>query len=599
MKVVLFSGGTGSKAIQRGLKELYGDSLDLHIVVNAYDNGLSTGAVRKILNGRILGPSDLRKNQFYQSSLYGKFKGSEELLKGLETRFDAKGRNEALEICLEVAYLIEDLIDQEFIEDAIKKFFDNPVAGIIDYTDFSIANVFYAALAEKFEYSLEKAGEWFSDKILGIPKDRVLLISDESLFLMAETQLGNFIVDEGDLVQWSRSDDKITNIFLVGPDGERRVPAVNFKIHELVQDADIIIFSSGTQWSSLIPTYYHKGFNEMIQLSKAKKYLIMNNTEDKDMKGVTADEMLSIISNYLNLDQIKIVVNSSAIDPSLRTSNHPNAIIGDFLDFNQDDQRLFKKTHDPVKLVHFIFRDFYSDYLNPAKLIFDFDDTIHGRNNSFKEESKLNIEALIGESPFKEKIHIVSGNSLKHFSTMLTLHTKRPFHFFCEGGNTMCTYSNVKNGEKIINIEKFISTRFIWTRENFLLLVEIMKELNIPIFKLDNRNNVVFTIKPLQDSQRDDLVDKISNRLGEDFVVRKAGKTSIDIYKANYSKNIVFEEIGYPKGDEYYVVVGDEIEDGNDACFKEVKGVRPLKVNDPRDTKIYINTLLNEYKQRI
>ena len=65
--IVIFSGGTGSIAIQEGFSAIYGnDNYNLDVIINAYDNGKSTGVCRKIFNDRILGPSDLRKNHMTQ-----------------------------------------------------------------------------------------------------------------------------------------------------------------------------------------------------------------------------------------------------------------------------------------------------------------------------------------------------------------------------------------------------------------------------------------------------------------------------------------------------------------------------------------------------
>ena len=69
-KVLIFAGGTGSIALQTGLHQLYGNSLQVDVVISAYDNGKSTGECRKIFGGKILGPSDLRKNQLTQFKLY-------------------------------------------------------------------------------------------------------------------------------------------------------------------------------------------------------------------------------------------------------------------------------------------------------------------------------------------------------------------------------------------------------------------------------------------------------------------------------------------------------------------------------------------------
>jgi 2-phospho-L-lactate transferase/gluconeogenesis factor (CofD/UPF0052 family) len=59
VSVVLFSGGRGSGVLTR---QLVGHpDVTLTIAINGYDDGASTGEVRRFL-GDSLGPSDFRKN---------------------------------------------------------------------------------------------------------------------------------------------------------------------------------------------------------------------------------------------------------------------------------------------------------------------------------------------------------------------------------------------------------------------------------------------------------------------------------------------------------------------------------------------------------
>src|SRR5215208_5160940 len=59
LRVVLFSGGRGSSVLS---KELVRDRrIKLTVAINGYDDGASTGEVRRFL-GDALGPSDFRKN---------------------------------------------------------------------------------------------------------------------------------------------------------------------------------------------------------------------------------------------------------------------------------------------------------------------------------------------------------------------------------------------------------------------------------------------------------------------------------------------------------------------------------------------------------
>src|SRR5678815_3890329 len=67
MKVALFCGGRGSATIIRAL--LRRTDIELTLLVNGYDDGLSTGALRNFIPG-MLGPSDFRKNLSYLLDLY-------------------------------------------------------------------------------------------------------------------------------------------------------------------------------------------------------------------------------------------------------------------------------------------------------------------------------------------------------------------------------------------------------------------------------------------------------------------------------------------------------------------------------------------------
>ncbi|MBA3641051.1 MAG: hypothetical protein H0W53_17660, partial [Acidobacteria bacterium] len=59
LRVVLFSGGRGSGALTTQL--VSNPRIDLVLAINGYDDGASTGEVRRFL-GDALGPSDFRKN---------------------------------------------------------------------------------------------------------------------------------------------------------------------------------------------------------------------------------------------------------------------------------------------------------------------------------------------------------------------------------------------------------------------------------------------------------------------------------------------------------------------------------------------------------
>src|SRR6185437_2026862 len=59
LSVVVFSGGRGSSVLSKEL--ITHPRIDLTLAINGYDDGMSTGEVRRFL-GDALGPSDFRKN---------------------------------------------------------------------------------------------------------------------------------------------------------------------------------------------------------------------------------------------------------------------------------------------------------------------------------------------------------------------------------------------------------------------------------------------------------------------------------------------------------------------------------------------------------
>ena len=63
IRISIFTGGSGNVELARNLCELNNktDNISINFIINGYDDGKSTGFLRKLVPG-MLGPSDFRKN---------------------------------------------------------------------------------------------------------------------------------------------------------------------------------------------------------------------------------------------------------------------------------------------------------------------------------------------------------------------------------------------------------------------------------------------------------------------------------------------------------------------------------------------------------
>lgn len=587
LKIVLFCGGSGGKALQGGFDSLFDyGNYELHAVINAYDNGKSTGVCRRIFNNSILGPSDLRKNQLTQFKLKYKEELKDENSKQykLYNLFELRLSFNDYKMYYKNAYELINNIDyldkktkQSLIQYLNHFFYQGGSLrkGIkdVDFNDFSLSNIFYASCASLNNDSLEKAGMTMSE-VLGI-EDRVHLISNVNLFLHNRTESGHIINDEGDLVAWNNPDDKVVEAILYDKNGNSYIPGINENnvkdVKRLVDDADIIIFSSGTQWSSLIPSYMHKGFNEMILNSKAKKYLVMNNKQDLDCKGVNCDELLETINRYLTLDDIKIVINDNADESMNHCDNKYKQIHGLLSD--KDDPR-----HNPEAVVSLIMNDYYELKDKDYQLVSDLDGTLWDEHLQDKTICIKNMALFKGV--------ILSGNNYRHVYDIV-----KDYYVKYTGEDIYCNYGNTYFDLKD-NIEgKLLS-------EEFLINEELIKELDSYEEykgKITVRGGAILTIKPLTDREEKlQVIQNIIKKYNDEYKAEIAGHTSIDIMKKDFSKEKTFELIIKKENldREKVIYLGNELDEGNDKAILNCN-VKTINFDDVYDTYIFLKLYYN------
>ena len=596
MNILIFSGGTGSVAIQTGLRRLYNDKLDVRVITNTQDNGKSTGTVRKVLDGKINGPSDLRKNQVLRYELQGCC--SDGLLKLLNCRFDCASQD-AEKFCLNFIKSTSGLdeLARETIVKAVQTYFAYPKALQVDYIDFSLANIIYAGLAAP-NLSLIEAGKIMARNVLQIPEDSVIVSCDDPLYLQAVTKSGRIIADEGDIVDWNNPADKILDTFLVDPNGLKVTATLSGSALVAIDEADVIIFSSGTQWSSLIPTYQHYLFEEAMLNTRAKKYLVVNNIQDKDMAGVNAEEMLKVLYSYLDLKSITCIFNENAVPEMRVNESFMNSMDWDFISADISTEES-KKVHDGVKLAKIIMLDYYGDKLENNNFIFDYDDTLVGRNSMYHEASKENKFLLLSlSSQTKKFFSICTGNSIKAINFNDCPFEPINLTIFAEGGvNSYLLKSESDVRTLNLSPAKVIAPEYIFAQTQIDYIISSLESIGINMFKIQNRNNAIISIKPIDPEYRTPITILLK-KIFDVLTVKATGRTTIDI-SLGATKTVILSEI--PDGK--ITAVGDEShEGGNDYSLSINPRVDFISVKTPRDTNVFLKTLfyhLNSVRRRL
>jgi 2-phospho-L-lactate transferase/gluconeogenesis factor (CofD/UPF0052 family) len=600
MNVLIFSGGTGSVAIQTGLHQLYGNNVDVRVITNTQDNGKSTGTVRKVLDGKINGPSDLRKNQVLRYELKG---GNANLIHLLNRRFNCASQ-EAKALCLsfinnmsivsERAPKLDSLALNTMIK-GVETYFSFPKSLQVDYVDFSLANIIYAGLAAE-NFSLAEAGKIMARNVMQIPEDAIIVADDKPLYLQARTQSGRVIADEGDIVDWNNVEDKIIDTFFVDEHGHEATATLTSEAQSAINQADIIIFSSGTQWSSLIPTYQHLMFDEAIKSSSARKYLIVNNVQDKDMAGVNATEMLSILGDrYLNLKEIVCVFNTKA-NPDMQ----PDDNFMKFKGWNYISEDISEvggnvKVHDGRKLAKIIMFDYYWKHLKNDIFVFDYDDTLVGRNSTYNDASRDNKDLFLRCSTIPDKFFsICTGNSIKAINFKDHRNSASNVVIYAECGVNRYELKNeltnvFESLELTLSPPTVLAPEYIFSQKQIDEVMETLEEIGINISKIQNRNNAIISIKPIDVEYRKPLAMFIQ-MMFPNLAVRITGRTTIDI-SLGATKDVIMKELStFNTG--RITVVGDEShEGGNDYSLAMHDRTDFIDVKNPKDTNVFLTTL--------
>jgi 2-phospho-L-lactate transferase/gluconeogenesis factor (CofD/UPF0052 family) len=320
INVALFSGGSGTHSITSTL--MRHSQIRLRILINAYDDGHSTGRLREFIPG-MLGPSDVRKNinrlmpvkERGQKAL--KSISDERLPVGIP-RADAlelvgalsRGKHESLPAKYAEAY--QELSIgcaaklRTFLEIFLTYFHEQEKIGrTFDFTDCAVGNLLFAGCHLEQGRDFNKAMRAFAEFYEVKPDILLNVTLGENLFLVARKEDGTILRNEGDIVA-AQSEARINELFLIDEDTYRgkvenpevageelervvraaaAIPKLNDEARAAIAEADLIIYGPGTQHSSLFPSYMSEGVAEAIAANQsAEKIFIGNIHRDLDIQ---------------------------------------------------------------------------------------------------------------------------------------------------------------------------------------------------------------------------------------------------------------------------------------------------------------------------
>lgn len=245
-KVVILGGGTGMSTLLRGLKQF---PLDITAVVSVCDDGKSTGRLREEFNMPAVG--DIRR---------------------------------VLVALSEVEPLVEKLVNYRFQTTS-------------DLNGHTVGNLLLTAMTN-INGNMSDGIEALS-KVFNL-KGSVLPLTEDNVVLMGEMTDGKVIEGEHNITE---SESNIKRVFY------KEVPTINPKVLEEIRNADLIIFSMGSLYTSIIPNLLSEQMIEQLDKTKAKLMYVSNMmTQPGETDDYKVSDHVKALNEYLGKHKIDVVI---------------------------------------------------------------------------------------------------------------------------------------------------------------------------------------------------------------------------------------------------------------------------------------------------
>lgn len=254
-KVVVFGGGTGLSCLLSGLKMF---PMDVTTVISVSDNGSSTGVLKEELNIPAVG--DVGKVLISMANV------DEDLINLMGYRFKKEG-----------------------------SLHNHPVR-----------NILLAALIDT-KGSLTEAAEYMC-KLLNV-KGTVLPLTEEKVELVGESADREYFGEE-EVSQNIRYIQKVTY--------DHDIKICN-QIRQHILEADLVIFSPGSLYTSIIPHLIAPEMRAVLEETKAPLMYVSNLvTQPGETDGYNVSDHIEVLNHYLGERRIDIVLaNDAKIDEKI------------------------------------------------------------------------------------------------------------------------------------------------------------------------------------------------------------------------------------------------------------------------------------------
>ena len=309
-KVIVFGGGTGLSCLLKGLKQF---PVDITAVVSVCDDGGSTGILRDEFD--ILAVGDIRK---------------------------------VLVALSQTESSVEELLNHRF----------NTNGTLNKHT---VGNILLTAATEmtgSIQQGIELLG-----KVLNLCGN-VMPVTESNITLSAEMMDGSVVDGEHFITASSK---KIKRVFY------KETPEINDSLFKEIKSADLIVFSMGSLYTSILPCLLSKEIINKLDKSSAPIVYACNLfTQPGETDKFKVSDHLKIINSYLGKRKIDVVIaNNGKIDERLAykylSTEQKDPVLIDYDETKKNVKKIIEDNlitiengvfrHDTLKLGYLLFSE--------------------------------------------------------------------------------------------------------------------------------------------------------------------------------------------------------------------------------------------------